>query len=195
MTYNAITNTSNGGLLRWGGSDFLNDGAFDGSLETYTADVGHQIQGLLFRYHKIVVDPEDSQASVLAEMTQNEKDIIDLSVISNLNIITNYYLPIYPKGEQEELSSNGAINLTSHSTRLDVSGGATMTFEDGILNGTKKKIFNDNAQDAVIALSLDQSVSSFVSINIANNGKAELFWDEKGGFWAINEEKNLTKNL
>lgn len=187
MTYNAVTNTSNGGLLRWGGSDFLNDGEFDGGSETYTADVGHKIQGLLFRYHKIV-------GGVLAEMTQGEKDTIDVSVLANLSLVTNYYLAIYPKGEQEELTSDGNISLGVHSTRLDVSGGATMTFSDGTLNGTFKKIFNDNAQDAVITLSLDQSVDAYVSLTLANNGKAELFWDRRGSFWAINEEKNLTRN-
>lgn len=188
MTYNAVTNTSNGGLLRWGGTDFLNDGEFDMAVETYTTNVGHKIQGLLFRYHKI-------SGGVLAEMTQPQKDIIDISVLDNLNIVNNYYLAIYPKGIQQELTSDGAISLTTHSTRLNVSGGATMTFADGMMNGTYKKIFNDNAQDAVITLSLDQSVDTYVSLSLANNGKAELFWDKKGSFWAINEEKNLTRNL
>lgn len=187
MTYNAVTLTSTGGLKRYGGCDFLNDGTFDGGIETYTTDVGHKIEGLLFRYHKIV-------GGVLVEMTQGEKDIVDAAVVANLSLGNNYYFVIMPKGEQENLSSDGAINLTSHATHIDVSGGATMTFADGSITGIYKRIFNINAQDAVITLSLDQTVDAYVSITIANNGKAELIWDNKEGFWAINEQKNLTKN-
>lgn len=187
MTYNAVTNTSNGSLLRYGSSDFLNDGSFDGSVETYTTNVGKRVVGIPVKYNKIV-------GGVLVEMTQGEKDVVDALIDNNLSLGLNYYFVLYPKDEQENLTSNGAINLTSHATRIDVNGGATMTLADGPIQGLFKKIFNDDAQDAVITLSLDQSVSAYVSLTIANNGKAELIWDNKQGFWSINEEKNLTRN-
>ena len=73
MTYNAVTNTSNGSLLRYGAYDFLNDGAFDGALETYTTDVGKRVVGIVVRYNKIV-------GGVLVEMTQGEKDVVDVLI-------------------------------------------------------------------------------------------------------------------
>ena len=187
MTYNAVTNTSNGSLLRYGASDFLNDGSFDGALETYTTDVGKRVVGIAVRYNKIV-------GGVLVEMTQVEKDVVDLLIDNNLSLGLNYYFTLMPKGEQENLTADGNINLTSHATRIDVNGGATMTLPDGPIQGFFKKIFNDDAQDAIITLSLDQSVSAFVSITLSNGGKAELIWDNRESFWAINEEKNLTRN-
>lgn len=186
MTYNAVTLTSTGQLLRWGGSDFLNDGEFDGSIETYTADVGHKIQGLAFKYHKV-------SGGVLVEMTQGEKDDVDLDVVANLSIIGNYYVPIYPKLEEENLILDGTISLLSHSTRLDVPSSGSMTMADGAIQGIYKRIFSDNASPATIICSLDQSVSAYVSFTLAKNGKFVGIWD-RSGFWRITEEKLLTRN-
>jgi len=72
--YNVVTNTANGGMLRYGSSAFNLGSEFDGSVETYTADVGKKINGLKNEYHKVV-------GGVLAEMTQGEKDIIDAAVV------------------------------------------------------------------------------------------------------------------
>ena len=187
MTYNAVTLTANGSLIRWGGSDFLNDGQFDGGTETYTADVGHKIDGLALKYHKIV-------GGVLVEMTAGEKTTVDGAIVANLSIIGNYYIPIYPKDEEENLILDGAISLTSHSTRLDVPSSGSMTMADGEIQGIYKRIFNDHASAATVTCSLDQSVSAWVSFDLAKGGKFVGIWD-KAGHWVITEEKLLTRNL
>lgn len=187
VIYNAVTLTSNGGLLRYGSTDFENDGSFDGTTETFTSDVGKLIIGLERKYHKV-------SGGVLVEMTQGEKDTIDGAIVANLSIIGNYYIPIYPKGEEENLILDGAISLNSHSTRLDVPSSGSMTLADGELQGIYKRIFNDHASAATITLSLDQSVSAWVSFDLAKNGKFVGIWD-KAGHWVITEEKLLTRNL
>ena len=187
MTYNSVTLISNGSLIRWGGTRFDLGAEFDGGSELYTADVGHKIDGLALKYHKIV-------GGVLAEMTAGEKTTVDTAVVANLSLFGNYYIPIYPKGEEENLILDGAISLNSHSTRLDVPSSGSMTMADGAIQGIHKRIFSDNASDATITCSLDQSVSAYVSFTLAKNGKFVGIWD-KSGFWRITEEKLLTRNL
>lgn len=187
MTYNAVTLTSTGGLIRYGGTDFLNDGTFNGGTETYTTNVGHKIEGLLFGHHKVV-------GGILVEMTQGEKDIVDTAVVGNLSLFRNYFIPIYPKGAEENLILDGVISLNSHSTRLDVPSSGSMTLADGAIQGIYKRIFSDNASPVTITCSLDQSVGLHVSFSLAKNGKFVGIWD-KAGFWVITEEKLLTRNL
>lgn len=186
MSYNAVTLDTTGQILRAGFSDFLNDGAFDGAIETFHSNITNKVLASVdLKYQKIV-------GFVITVMTPGEQAIVDTDPVQLANI-ANFYLLVYPKGEPETLTLDGAINLESANTIVEANS-LILTLDDGLVQGHYKKIVVKGGSDsAEITLNLDQSVSAFIKLDLPSNSKVELVFDDQLGFWAVVDSKNITK--
>lgn len=186
MSYNAVTLDTTGQILRAGFSDFFNDGAFDGATEIFhSALTNRMLDSVDLKYQKIV-------ASVITVMTPAEQDAVDLDPVQLANV-ANFYVAIYPKGEPEVLVANGAVDLMTTASRVEANN-LILTLADGLIQGHFKKIIVKGAGDsAELALSLDQSVMAYIKLDLPSNSKVELIFDEDQGFWAIIDDKDITK--
>lgn len=70
MSNNTVTLDSTGQVIRYGTSDFFNDGTFDGGTQTFHTNVGKQIEGVPLKHTKV-------SGGVLTEMTAPEKAAVD----------------------------------------------------------------------------------------------------------------------
>ena len=80
MVYNCVTSTTIGSIIRYGTSDFLNDGEFDAGTETYYADVGFTIIDVKLKFCKVV-------DGVITEMNNTEKDIVRDATVKNVHTL------------------------------------------------------------------------------------------------------------
>ena len=181
--YNCVTLNSTGQVFRYGTSDFLNDGSFDGANETYHANVGLKIEGLAFQYTKVV-------ATVLAEMTQGEKDAVD-AVLEDVD--KDYHTLMYPPGQVETLSADGAASPYSYASKIDTTNLA-LTLVDGKVEFHAKLIQTQGGSSCTVACTL---TSPSVSFTLGANNKAQLMWHTDGGIsvWKIVDSKGLTLNI
>lgn len=174
MTKNCVADTTLLSVLRYGNTDFENDGTFDGATETYYADVGARIEGLQLDYHKVVVDPMDSLKSVLVEMTAGEKTDVDDNT-ANVAVGTAVY------SSRRTLESIGAdvdIEFRPYVSQITAYSSA-ITLSDGSQEGQIKKIYNDGTGDAIFINGTYHGGDTQMRVN--NNQNCTLIWN--GSLW------------
>jgi len=182
MVSNAVTLNSTGQIIRFGSSDFLNDGTFDAPNETYHTDVGKRPVGVLLKYLKIV-------AGAVVEMTQPEQDIVD-AVPDDPD--TDYHALLLPTGSVETISADGALSPFSYSAIID-SNNLNLTLVDGKVEFHSKLVLTQGGSSCTVTCTL---AAPNVSYNLPANSKSQMMWHTDGGVsvWKIIDSKGITFN-
>lgn len=180
--YNCVTLNSTGQILRIGSSDFENDGSFYVGTETYHTNLLNKLlPGIDLQYQKIV-------ASTITEMSQGEKDIVDAVEIP---LVNDFHYLKYPIGEQEELTLDGVVSLTSYTSSITAAA-LVLTLADGLTPFQTKRIQTQTG-GCTVTCTLK---SPTVSFTLGNNNKAELMWyvHSSGNHWRVIDSKGIVLN-
>lgn len=167
MTKNCVTDTVLLSVIRYGASDFFNDGTFDAGTETYTANCGNRVEGIQLNYNKVV-------GGVLVEMTAGEKTTVDANEVS-----TALGAPVW--SSRQTLESIGAdVNIEWRPFVSQITAYVSeIALGDGTMEGQQKKVYNDGTGDAIFINGTYHGGDTQMRIN--NNQNATLMWN--GSLW------------